>query len=1083
MSTDVKWSQSISTNLLKWFLLLSLTPIIIISLLVYKNSSDTLYMSVSNELEHTASSYVRFIESWFFYREGDIKTWSSNMNTLTFIDALNEGYAASQQSTKEYTQSAQYSTVTNQFQNDIVDLIRHYDYIYDIFLISTEGDILFSFAREDDLGTNLIHGKYAYTKFAKSFTASRDERKACFSDLEHYAPSNGDAYSFLTAPIIDDKGVLKGVFAIQLKLTRIFEQFKRINDEENGIHHYVLGGEDLLLRSAIDDEKKIMHQRVQTEQTTLYQAEHVYEIIEEHDEDSQSYIGPNGDEVIGKHHPIEILGKKWVLISEINKEFALASSYELAYKILFVSLIAIGIVLAAAFFLSERITRPIQLLATTSRQITQKKERSPVLIENQDEIGQLAKAFNEMIQELTLNEEVLKERSDQAAKALKELEEQKLALDAHSIVAITDANGRITYANDKFVDISGFSREELLGQDHRMINSGYHPASFWKEMYKTIHNKMIWHAEFRNKAKDGHFYWVETTIVPFLDEQGDIKSYIVIRTDITAQKEYAEKLIKAKEDAEQGARAKAEFLASMSHEIRTPMNGIIGMLGLLKNTELTLPQSHKVSLAESSALSLLTLINDILDFSKVEAGKLALEELEFNLRDELGDFAESIAIRAQEKDVELILDVKEIEQTQVIGDPGRLRQIMNNLVGNAIKFTTEGEIVVTCSLKAEDETKTRLFVTVKDSGIGIPEDKIPFLFDAFTQVDTSTTREYGGTGLGLSIVKKLIDLMGGSIHVESRLGEGSTFTFNIVLGACEQTSAVIPHVDVKGKRVLVIDDNPINREVIREQLKHWGMEVYETEDGIAALAMLEEEAKHTTPPFDVALVDMHMPHMDGAELGEKIKEIDAYAKMKLVMMTSLGSRSDAERFAEIGFDAFFPKPTTTKDLFHALNVLIDDAQSDKSSGFLTKDSLHAMNKEIGDWPDETRILLVEDNMTNQIVANGILETFGLQADVASDGQEALDTLKKAKKTKPYTMVLMDCQMPVLDGYGASEAIRRGEAGEENINIPIVAMTANAMKGDRESCLIAGMDDYLSKPINPDALLDTLVKWLITDKKA
>ena len=1081
MSKRIEWSQSISTNLLKWFIFLSLTPIIVISLLALRTSTNSLYEAMSTELEHSASSYVNFINNWFEFRITDIKVWSHDTNTLHLMQTLHKDFESSNDSLDQYVKSKQYTDLVKPYQNDLIELTQQYDYIYDLFLIDTQGNLLYTVAKEDDLGTNLFHGKYASTLFAKTFKKTHEDAQIYFSDYEHYTPSNGEVYGFLTAPVINKEGKLEGVFAVQIKPNNIAQQFVKVNEEDNGFIHYLLGGEDLILRSSVGKDEEVLYRKIETEQTRLYQSEHVHNIIDKHDENIRFYEGTNSNEVIGTHHPVEVLGVKWVLISEVDKATALSSSYELAYEILLVSVLVILSVILTSIIVARRITKPIQVLAEASDAISDGKKREPVLIEDENEIGQFADAFNAMVEELTQNEKALIKKTKEAQKALLEVKEQQHALNAHTIVAITNVKGDITYVNSKFIEISGYSEEELIGSNHRMLKTDEQSKEFWKEMYHTVSHGGVWNSEIKNRAKDGSIYWVDTTIVPFLDEDGKPESYIALRTDITQNKEDERKLIQAKEDAEQGARSKAEFLASMSHEIRTPMNGVIGMLGLLKTSELNQTQTHQVSLAESSAQSLLTLINDILDFSKVEAGKLELEELEFNLRDDLGDFAEAIAFRSQEKDVELILDVKNIDKAQIISDPGRLRQILTNIVGNAIKFTSEGEILITCEIEHLTESEGRLHVSVKDTGIGIPKDKLAALFDSFTQVDSSTTRKYGGTGLGLSIVKKLVELMGGSIRVESEEGVGSKFIFDIKIGLSPTAPIVIPRVPVKDKRVLIVDDNPLNIEVLREQLQHWGMKVYEAVDGLSALSLLKTELlSGQAPPFDIALIDMHMPNMDGLQLGKKIKATPAYEDIKLVMMTSLGSRGDAKEFEQIGFSAFFPKPTTTKDLFNALNVLIDDSTTlEQSNNFLTKDKLHTMNEpeELEAWPKETRILLVEDNMTNQIVANGILETFDLQADVANDGEEALHALKEALKTKPYTLVLMDCQMPILDGYGASEAIRSGEAGEENIKVPIVAMTANAMKGDKEKCLTSGMDDYLSKPINPDTLQAILIKWL------
>ncbi|PHR59395.1 MAG: histidine kinase [Arcobacter sp.] len=1080
MHTKVKWSKSISTNLLKWFLLLSLIPIIIISLLSYKNSSDSLFKAASAQLEHSASAYVNFIDNWFHYRRTDISSWSSNLNTINFMKSLAKDFKASNTSPKAYIKGFQYIMLIDRYQTDLIELTRQYDYIYDLFLIDTHGNLLFTVTKEDDLGTNLLHGKYASTLFAKTYEKTLKDGHIHFSDFENYEPSNGGVYGFLTSPIVSEEGNLLGVYAVQIKPHSLSTQFEELNKKDNGIWHYILGGSDLILRTSLGNEKDILHRKVETKQTSLYQDEHVHHHIEAQQEVLlHAYTGPNGKDVIGTHHPINLLGVQWVLISEIDKDKALASSYKLAYSIILITLLAIIFVFLASFLVAKRITKPIQLLADASEAISSGQRREPVWIEDDNELGQFTDTFNDMIEELTANEKALEERSKETQHALFELKEQKLALDAHSIVAITNVKGDITYVNDKFVEISGYSREELLGKNHRLLQTDEQSTEFWKEMYHTVSNGKIWHNEVKNKAKDGSFYWVDTTIVPFFtDPDATIKkpdSYIAIRTDVTQQKEDEIKLIQAKEDAEAGAIAKAEFLASMSHEIRTPMNGVLGMLGLLKNSKLNSVQAHQVGLAESSAESLLALINDILDFSKVEAGKMDLENLEFNLRDVIGDFAQAIGHRAQENGVELIIDLRKIEHKLVICDPGRLRQILNNLVGNAIKFTHKGEILITGVLKEINDTQGRLFISVQDSGIGIPKGKIDTLFESFTQVDASTTRKYGGTGLGLSITKKLVHLMQGSVSVSSVEGQGATFSFDILVGLPKDKHIVMPSVDIKDKNILIIDDNALNREILSQQLVYWGINVFEAKDANEALELCKKSFQENRSPFDIAIVDMHMPDMDGAELGEKLK--DMYQDMKLVMMTSLGNRGDAKTFKKLGFSAFFPKPCTTKDLFHALNVLIDNDQAlHDSDNFISPDNLHAMDEK-STWPKSTRILLVEDNMTNQIVANGILETFGLEADTANDGEEALYALKEALKTKPYTLILMDCQMPVLDGYGATEAIRKGLAGDENTKIPIVAMTANAMQGDKEKCLNVGMDDYLSKPINPDKLQEILKEWL------
>jgi len=556
-------------------------------------------------------------------------------------------------------------------------------------------------------------------------------------------------------------------------------------------------------------------------------------------------------------------------------------------------------------------------------------------------------------------------------------------------------------------------------------------------------------------------------------------------------KDRTAKLEIALDEAKVSAKVKNEFLATMSHEIRTPMNGVLGMLGLLLNTKLNEEQYNKARLAQNSAESLLTLINDILDFTKIDAGKMELELIDFNLNSMLGEFAETMAYQAQHKNLEIILDTSAIDEAMVVGDPGRLRQILTNLVGNAIKFTEQGEIVIRATLESKSDTQWEFHCSVIDTGIGISIEKQAQLFDAFTQVDASTTREYGGTGLGLAIVKKFCDLMNGNIQVKSGVGEGSSFDVTVGLEKSTNTELTMPIVDMKKLHILVVDDNKTNRDVLSGQLKHWGAKVTEANSGRMALSICSQQIKNNAEPFfDVAFLDMQMPEMDGEALSVLIKENTQFDPMKLVMMTSMVARGDAQYFANLGFSAYFTKPATVSDLFDALQVVSEGGKAlQQAKPLVTRHYLKGLQQksEKQESDDDitllnnAHILLVEDNRINQEVAKGVLKNLHVTLDVAANGLEALSSLQMSSNEQAYQLILMDCQMPEMDGYEATRQIRDKKAGERYCDIPIVAMTANAMQGDKEKCLAAGMNDYLSKPINIDKISAMLTKWLSTDR--
>ena len=722
--------------------------------------------------------------------------------------------------------------------------------------------------------------------------------------------------------------------------------------------------------------------------------------------------------------------------------------------------------LAFSFWWTRRITgeisRPLQQLVTASEKMgemdfspldfspTRWQEINTLALAHETMRRQIAEAANDL-------EEKIVQRTIELQKLSRAIEQSPVS------VVITDVDGNIEYVNPYFCQLTGYDCAEVLGGNARLLKSGLTPTEVYAELWQTIASGNSWQGEFNNKRKDGTFFDEKAIISPLRNLNGDITHYVAVKEDITQQKQDQAELRQARQTAEEATQAKSMFLANMSHEIRTPMNAIIGLSYLALKTDLTPKQQDYVQKIHSASTSLLGIINEILDFSKIEAGKLQLDPAPFVLDEMMDNVFNLTHTQANAKGLEFLYHIDPNIPQNLIGDPLRLAQVMTNLINNAVKFTGSGSITIDGKVVARLENKIELRFSVSDTGIGMTPEQVARLFQAFTQADGSTTRKYGGTGLGLTISKRLVEMMGGTIVVDSTAGKGSNFSFTAwfeLTGKANAKRRIVPD-SLNELRVLVVDDNQTAKEILQEYLAAMNFQVDTAESGQAAI---DAVLCSTVNPYSLVLMDWQMPEMDGIEAARRIKnELRLVKPPAIVMVTSFDREEVYAQAQRYDLDGVMIKPVTPSHLFD-LAVRLFAPRSPQIGK--TRKTMQERDYGI----KGLRVLLAEDNEINQQIALELLRSQGVEVLVAANGREAVNASMQLAE-HPFDLILMDLQMPDMDGFEATAAIRRN-----CVTLPIIAMTAHAMVEEKEKCLDAGMNDHIAKPINPPAMFATIARW-------
>ncbi|MBF0420043.1 MAG: response regulator [Magnetococcales bacterium] len=1063
--------HGIGSKIFNWVLLLSLLPLGALGWLGFSAARNDLAESAEKLLQTSLTFKSKHIGDIFATDLRHLSLVANNQTTIRYLVALKKSLHASGLSPDAFVKSFEWLALQTEFQSDLREFQNTFGY-RNLLLIDPSGHVLYAAVRNALLGDNLLQEPMDHTALGRAVRQALTDTVPVFSGWEYGDQnSNLSLDGYILQPIMDNQGHVLGLVAQQVDFEKIDRTLEDSAGLTEGLEIYLVG-EDQLMQSSSHFSRRITQprQKVDTAPVRHWLA-HMKDAKDDYWKQfgvSKPYVNYRNSDVLGLYIPVrelETINVRWILIAEVDTRAAFASIAKLQNVFLTIFIATALLVLLLSVWVTRMIVKPIDILNRAATAIGHGKFETRIAVASKDEIGELAQTFNRM-GEMLCNIMSAEKQVNAQLRDTTELNEKVLKIAPYGVILFQAESGNCVLVNPAAGRIVGAPCEQVLKYNFKEIVP-WRRTGLYDLAMETIRSNQDSHTDLLITTSFNKTLWLSITFTTLYIQEK--KHLLCFLDDITERKNSEHAILQAKQEAELANQTKSQFLSNMSHEIRTPMNGVLGMIDLALGSQLSPKVSEYLQQAKISSRSLLGVINDILDFSKVEAGKLTLDPVDFYLDDLLDGSIAMFRKELDRKNIELIVSVPRQFNGVLVGDELRLRQILTNLLSNAIKFTVEGEIVIRVAILEQTSTTVHLQFSVKDTGIGLARDQMTHLFEAFSQADGSTTRKYGGTGLGLTICKRLVTLMSGEIGVDSVVGEGSLFYFTVSLGykaAKDRYRLAMPEEDTNLK-VLVVDDNDLTRTVFSEMFASFHFTVASTHSGDSALATLREAALQGDP-FHLILLDWRMPGMDGIETATKLRHDPLFAPFapKIIMMTGFG-REDVEKKAQhIGVEAFLPKPVSPSVL---LNATMDVFGYNEN--IMTVNKGNALDKEeIFQKLGGSRILLAEDHPINQQVACEVLRNMGIEVTVASDGQAAVDHVHQGE----FDLVLMDIQMPILDGYSATRLLR---SDPRYNNVPIIAMTAHALTGDRELCLAAGMDDYVAKPIDTEQLYATLVKWI------